>query len=214
MKLNEILLIGGALAAALVLSKNRGFSSINTIVSDTSNSFLPYYKEIDKQQNLAVKKQESNIATLENIRDSNSVIAQNILGYEKNLSQLEISQIQNEIGKTQSFISQQQKVKAGSLFGLTNFSASGLLGKFDRAYDYYSKVWTGEKGPLSGVSIFPDKKLLLTESNRALIQQQAKYEEAQQNIAKANELVFRQQGEIDRLQEEYQTRYGNLSRYG
>ena len=37
---------------------------------------------------------------------------------------------------------------------------------------------------------------------------------AQENIAKANEMVIRQQGEIDRLNEEYQTRFGSLSRYG
>ena len=81
-------------------------------------------------------------------------------------------------------------------------------------FKYYSRVWTGEKGQLSGVSLFPDRYIPLNQSTRAGFAQQARYESAQENIAKANELVFRQEGEIDRLQQEYQTRYGGLSRYG
>ena len=89
-----------------------------------------------------------------------------------------------------------------------------MLKKFNDTFNYYSRVWTGEKGSLNTVSIFPDVYIPLNQSTRAAFAQQAAFETAQQNIAKANELVFRQQGEIDRLQEEYQTRYGNLSRYG
>jgi len=210
MKLNEILLIGGALVAALVLSKGRGLSSTNASIPYLS----PFSNLLDKAQAQAIEKLDTNIGTLESVRQSNLGIAQNILNYERGLKDVAVSNISNELDKTQSFISQQQKVKAGSLFGLTNFTGASLLNKFNSSFNYYSKVWTGEKGPLSGVSIFPDRNLFLTESNRALIQQQAKYEEAQQNIKTASALVVRQSGEIDRLQEEYQTRYGNLSRYG
>ena len=210
MKLNEILLIGGALVAALVLSKGRGLSSTYASIPYLS----PFSNLLDKAQAQAIEKLDTNIGTLESVRQSNLGIAQNILNYERGLKDVAVSNISNELDKTQSFISQQQKVKAGSLFGLTNFTGASLLNKFNSSFNYYSKRWTGEKGSLSGVSIFPDKKLFLTESNRALIQQQAKYEEAQQNIKTASALVIRQSGEIDRLQEEYQTRYGNLSRYG
>ena len=210
MKLNEILLIGGALVAALVLSKGRGLSSTYASIPYLS----PFSNLLDKAQAQAIEKLDTNIETLESVRQSNLGIAQNILDYERSLKDVAVSNISNELNKTQSFISQQQKVKAGSLFGLTNFTGAGLLSKFNSSFNYYSRVWTGEKGPLSGVSIFPDRNLFLTESNRALIQQQAKYEEAQQNIKTASALVVRQSGEIDRLQEEYQTRYGNLSRYG
>ena len=80
---------------------------------------------------------------------------------------------------------------------------------------YYKSAWTGEKGPLSGKSLFPDKYVPFNEATRAAFAQQAEFEKAQERIASANELVFRQEGEIDRLQEEYTvTRYGGLSRYG
>jgi len=90
---------------------------------------------------------------------------------------------------------------------------SSIGGGFN-TFGQLSKTWTGEKGPLSGVSIFPDFQLNLTPSNRGIIVQQAQFETAQGNIGKANEMIIRQQGEIDRLNEEYQTRFGGLSRYG
>ena len=68
--------------------------------------------------------------------------------------------------------------------------------------------------PLDSILTNNILKLRVTDLDKKLMAQQSQYETAQQNIQTANELVFRQQGEIDRLQEEYQTRYGNLSRYG
>lgn len=210
-RFNEALLVGISLLAALVFSKGRGSAP-----SDSNIPFInPFTDLLSKAQAQAIEKQETNIETLENIRESNLGIAQDILDYEKNISDVKIQQYQTELDKTQSFISQQQKIQMGNLFGLGgNWTGQKALNKFDSSYDYYSRVWTGEKGPLNQVSIFPDKYIPLNQSIRAGFAQQAAYETAQQNIAKANELVFRQQGEIDRLQEEYQTRYGNLSRYG
>ncbi len=208
-RFNETLLVGISLLAALVLSKGReSFSSLPNV------PFIdPFTNLLSKAQAQAIEKQETNIGTLENIRQSNLEIAQDILDYEKNISNVKINQLQTELDKTQSFISQQQKVPAGSTLGLPGTGQS-LLKKFNDSFNYYSKVWTGEKGSLNTVSIFPDVYIPLNQSTRAAFAQQAAFETAQQNIAKANELVFRQQGEIDRLQEEYQTRYGNLSRYG
>ena len=209
MKLNEILLIGGALLAALVLSKNRGLSS-----SSTTIPFIdPFTSLLSKAQINAVQKLETNIDTLESVRQSNLGIASSILNYEKNLSDVAISKITTEQDKTQSFISQQQKIPAGSTFGLGG-TAKSLLNKVDSEFKFYQTAWTGEKGSLSTKSLFPDRYIPLNESTRAAFAQQARYETAQENIQKATGLVIRQQGEIDRLQEEYQTRYGNLSRYG
>jgi len=208
-KLNEALLVGISLLAALVLSKGRG-----SMPSLSNVPFInPFTSLLGKAQAQAIEKQETNIGTLENIRQSNLGIAQDILDYEKNISNVKINQLQTELDKTQSFISQEQKVPAGSTFGLGGTGKS-LLNKFDSSYKYYSRVWTGEKGPLSGVSLFPDRYIPLNQATRAGFAQRARYESAQENIQTANELVFRQQGEIDRLQEEYQTRYGGLSRYG
>jgi hypothetical protein len=208
-KLNEALLVGISLLAALVLSKGRG-----SIPSLSNIPFIsPFTDLLSKAQAQAIEKQESNIGTLENIRQSNLGIAQDILDYEKNISNVKINQLQTELDKTQSFISQEQKVPVGSTFGLGGTGKS-LLNKFDSEFKFYQTAWTGEKGPLSEKSLFPDKYVPFNEATRAAFAQRARYEEAQERIATANELVFRQQGEIDRLQEEYQTRYGNLSRYG
>jgi hypothetical protein len=208
-RFNEALLVGISLLAALVLSKGRGS------VSSLSNvPFIdPFTSLLGKAQAQAIEKQESNIGTLENIRQSNLGIAQDILDYEKNISDVKIQQYQTELDKTQSFISQQQKIPRGSTFGI-NTTGQSLLKKFDSEFSYYKSAWTGEKGPLSGKSLFPDKYVPFNEATRAAFAQQAEFEKAQERIASANELVFRQEGEIDRLQEEYQTRYGGLSRYG
>ena len=208
-RFNETLIVGISLLAALVLSKSReSVSSLSNI------PFInPFTNLLSKAQAQAIEKQESNIGTLENIRQSNLGIAQDILDYEKNISNVKINQLQTELDKTQSFISQQQKVPAGSTLGLSGTGQS-LLKKFNDTFNYYSRVWTGEKGPLDTVSIYPDVYIPLNQATRASFAQQAEFEKAQERIATANELVFRQQGEIDRLQEEYQTRYGNLSRYG
>jgi len=208
-RFNEALLVGISLLAALVLSKGRGSTP-----SDSNIPFInPFTDLLGKAQAQAIEKQETNIGTLENIRESNLGIAQDILDYEKNISNVKINQLQTELDKTQSFISQEQKVPAGSTFGLGGTGKS-LLKKFDSEFKFYQTAWTGEKGPLSGKSLFPDKYVPFNEATRAAFAQRARYEEAQERIATANELVFRQEGEIDRLQEEYQTRYGNLSRYG
>ena len=208
-RFNEALLVGISLLAALVFSKGRGSTP-----SDSNIPFInPFTDLLGKAQAQAIEKQETNIGTLENIRQSNLGIAQDILDYEKNISNVKNNQLQTELDKTQSFISQQQKVQMGNLFGLSGTGKS-LLNKFDKEFAFYQTAWTGEKGPLSQKSLFPDIYVPFSQATRAAFAQQAAFESAQQNISKANELVFRQQGEIDRLQEEYQTRYGNLSRYG
>ena len=203
-KLNEALLVGISLLAALVLSKGRG-----SIPSLSNIPFIdPFTSLLGKAQAQAIEKQESNIGTLENIRQSNLGIAQDILDYEKNISDVKIQQYQTELDKTQSFISQEQKLKPSNWWSQSGLkgAAQSYLNKFDKEVSQW-KIETQR-------SLFPDVYIPFSQSTRAGFAQQARYESAQENIQTANELVFRQQGEIDRLQEEYQTRYGNLSRYG
>ena len=213
MKSNEILILGGTILAALVLFKGRASSSINQSIP----FIAPFSNLLGKAEAKAIDQFGSNIQTLKSVKESNLGIAQSILDLERSTADVKISQVQTELDKVQAYIGSQQKFAASGAF--TNlapqgFTAQGLLGKFDRAFNSMSKLWTGEKGPLSEVSIFPDFKLNLTQSNRGIIAQQAQFEIAQGNIGKANEMIIRQQGEIDRLNEEYQTRFGGISRYG
>ena len=46
-----------------------------------------------------------------------------------------------------------------------------------------------------------------------IIQQQARYEVAQQNIELANQTVLKQMNEIQRLGDVYEQTYGDISRY-
>ncbi len=213
MKNNELLIIGGALLAAFFLFKGKATSSASGSIPFIS----PFLGMLGKAEAKALDTLGSNIETLQSVKESNLGIAQSILDQERSLADVRISQQQTELDKTQGYIGSQQKFAASGAFANIapqGFTAQGLLGKFDRAFSQLSKVWTGEKGPLSQVSIFPDFNLALNPSNRGIIAQQARYEIAQQNIGEANQLIQRQQGEIDRLNEEYQTRFGSLSRYG
>mgnify|MGYP006435410063 FL=1 len=205
-KLNDFiipLVIGAVLS--VVLSKKKTSFALPVV--------NPYYTNIATAQAKAVYKLDTNIETLQSVKESNLGIAKSILDYEKNLSDLDISKIQNELGKTQAFISQQQKVGAPNLSGNVakllsgNWSAQGLLSKFNSMINYNARV-----GLPFGASIFPD--LHIGGESGSMIQAAARYEKAQENIQAASQLVLRQQGEIDRLQDEYQTRFGSLSRYG
>ena len=209
MKLNEILVIGGALVAALVLSKSRGLSSPQT--NDSFNN--PFSDLLGKAQTQAVQKLESNVDTLESVRQSNLSIAKNILGYERNLADVNISGITAQINEAQKYLSQQQKTPPGSLFGLEKvitstgpLSANQLVSKFMESFNRF--------GGFTGQSIYPDVNIPFTKSNLQLAEQAQQYETAQKNITSTNEFINIAHNEISKLQKEYQTKYGNLSRYG
>jgi hypothetical protein len=213
MKSNEIFIIGGAILAAILLFKGQASSSAPGSIPFIS----PFLGMLGKAEAKAIDTLGSNIQTLQSVKESNLGIAQSILDLERSTADVKISQVQTELDKVQGYIGSQQKFAASGAFANIapqGFTGQGLLGKFDKTFNLMSKLWTGEKGPLSGVSVFPDFKLFLTPGNRNIIAQQAQYEIAQQNIGEANQLIQRQQGEIDRLNEEYQTRFGGISRYG
>ena len=202
MKSNEIFIIGGAILAAILLFKGQASSSTSGSVPFIS----PFLGMLGKAETKAIQTLGSNIETLQSVKQSNLGIAQNILDQERSLADVRISQQQTELDKTQGYIGSQQKIGASAGFaslapkGEWQKQAGALLRKFSTAQ--------------AGGSLFPDFKLIANQENYGIVQQQAQYEIAQGNIAKASEMVQRQQGEIDRLNEEYQTRFGSLSRYG
>ena len=203
MKSNEIFIIGGAILAAILLFKGQATSS----VSGSIPFINPFSNLLGKAEAKAIQTLGSNIETLQSVKESNLGIAQSILDLERSTADVKISQQQTELDRTQSYIGSQQKIGASAGFASLapqGFTGQGLLGKFADSLKY--------QGP--GQSIFPDFRLITNQENLGIIQQQAQYEIAQGNIGKANEMVQRQQGEIDRLNEEYQTRFGGISRYG
>jgi hypothetical protein len=205
MKINEALIIGGALLATLVLSKGRAASSF---LQKPSVPFMPLENKIYEKKITTVIVKPPQFTRID-VTDQ----LKNIFGFEleKNLTPL-----QNQINEAQKYILTQQKFKSSKEFaGIApdNIPARNLINKFEGMYKYYNKVLSN-KSSISGRSVFPDFRLLLTQSNRNILQQQAQYEEAQENIEKTNEMIIRQKGEMDLLNEEYQTRFGGISRYG
>ena len=202
MKRNEIFIIGGAILAAILLFKGQATSS----VSGSIPFINPFSNLLGKAEAQALQTLGSNIETLQSVKQSNLGIAQSILDLERSTADVKISQVQTELDKVQGYIGQQQKFAASGAFaslapqGYWQNAARSLLGKFSQA-------------PRGG-SLFPDFRLIANQENYGIVAQQARYETAQGNIAKASEFAIRQQGEIDRLNEEYQTRFGGLSRYG
>ena len=211
MKLNEVLIIAGSLLAALVLSKG---GSVSSIFKKPSVSVLPlensnqnkifdfgetFFNYETKIKTVIVKPPEfTKVDITDQLRNvSNYELQQNITPY------------QTEINKAENYITNQNNPYSEnpdfSKIAPKNWNGISLLRKFDRDSDPYR-------------SLFPDFKLLYTQENRDIIADQARFENAENvintNIGKANEFVKRQQGEIDLINEEYQTRFGGLSRYG
>jgi hypothetical protein len=203
MKSNEIFIIGGAILAAILLFKGQASSSISGSIPFIN----PFSNLLSKAEAQAINQFGSNIETLQSVKESNLGIAQSILDLERNTADVKISQVQTELDKVQGYIGSQQKFAASGAFASLappqqdwQNNAQALLRKFI--------------GVSAGNSLFPDFRLIANQENYNIVQQQAQFETAQGNIGKANEMIMRQQGEIDRLNEEYQTRFGGISRYG
>jgi hypothetical protein len=202
MKSNEIFIIGGAILAAILLFKGQASSSAPGSIPFIS----PFLNMLGKAEAKALDTLGSNIETLQSVKESNLGIAQSILDLERSTADVKISQIQTELDKTQGYIGSQQK-----------FSASGAFANIAPKGDWQNlaqKLLGRISNTQAGQSVFPDFRLIANQKNYGIVAQQARYEIAQENIAEANQLVQRQQGEIDRLNEEYQTRFGGISRYG
>jgi|TARA_R110000744_G_scaffold13081_2_gene38407 hypothetical protein len=219
MKLNEVLLIAGSLLAALVLSKG---GSVSSIFKKSSVPFMPL-----ENKTISFIENFPQLETFEQffpVKETN-VQLKNIMNIEKKENMQRNTYLQNEMDKVQQYIGS-QKSEIGNYqnqlgksrldqfdkIAPSNWGGIDLLKKFDRDSDPYR-------------SLFPDFRLLYTQQNRNIILQQANYENQQNNIqsnigiletniGKANEYAKRQQSDIDNLNEEYQTRFGSLSRYG
>ena len=210
MKIDEALLICGAILAALVLSKGQDISSsINGFFKESSVPVMPL--------------ENKNKDIIENFSEiQKNIQIQNIINNEEKQKNERINYLQNESNKFEDYIIGQQKMLFTNLRsaefdkiapqnigpdGSFLWKGSNLLEKFDR--DSFNSR-TG--------SLFPDFRLLNTRENRDIIAAQAQREIFQQNIegniARATEYLNRQQTDIDTINEEYQTRFGGLLRYG
>tara|TARA_R110000824_G_scaffold304497_2_gene492298 strand:- start:1174 stop:1791 length:618 start_codon:yes stop_codon:yes gene_type:complete len=205
MKRNEVFIIVGSILAALVLSKDRALSSI---FKKPSVPFMPLEnKTINFMENFPkLKTYEQFFPVIPNVQ------LYNIRDIEEKEKDSRLNYLQNELNQVQNYTQQQESQIVKNLrspefdrIAPKNWGGINLLEKFDREAN-------------RNVSLFPDFRLFYSRENRNIILDQAKKEISQlnieQNIARATEYSNRQQTDIDSINEEYQTRFGGLLRYG
>tara|TARA_R110000796_G_scaffold20185_1_gene60308 strand:+ start:684 stop:1262 length:579 start_codon:yes stop_codon:yes gene_type:complete len=192
MKLIEILLISGALLAALVFSKGGAVSSVlqNAAIPLLSNE-NQIQKEITKV--IVTPPQFTQIDITQQLRNISSS------ELEKNLGPL-----QNQLSQTQKYISDQEKI-------INKRYGRGQQGAFLYATDVQNiQNQYGQITNENTIQYFENNPKIQTQGLRNLYEKLI----ARRNVGKAEEILNRQQGQIDLINEEYQTRFGGLSRYG
>jgi|TARA_R110000824_G_scaffold294943_2_gene483319 hypothetical protein len=193
MKLNEVLLIGGALLAALVLSKG---GSVSSIFKKSSVPLLPLENQNQSKITsvIVTPPQFTRIDITDQLRNISS------LELEKN-----IAPYQTAISTTQDYISQQYK-KANPVYSRGQTGAFVYTDDIQNVINKYGKVT--DDNLIAYYENFAKTQPLNFRANmyNILI--------AKRNISKAEIYQERQQESINILEEEYQTRFGGLSRYG
>jgi len=231
MKLNEALLIGGALLAALVLSKGGAASSNNTQFS--GKSAVPVLPIENKTENQKIK-----LPTLEifkqffPVTDTNVQLKQ-IVNIEEEKKDERISYLQDELDQTRAYITTQEIIdsalgRGGNprsrnpsayLYKSDKQNISNITGKKygdytgDDIINYYEDLVESESALGYGGSVTGGKFRKYPLITPALTGYYKKVI-AQRNITKAEVYADQQQQGINLVEEEYQTRFGGLSRYG
>ena len=231
MKLNEALIIGGAFLAALVLSKGGAASSNNTQFS--GKSAVPVLPIENKTENQKIK-----LPTLEifkqffPVTDTNVQLKQ-IVNIEEEKKDQRISYLQDELDQTRAYITTQEIIDSGLgrggnprsrnpsayLYKSDKQNISNITGKKygdytgDDIINYYEDLVESESALGYGGSVTGGKFRKYPLITPALTGYYKKVI-AQRNITKAEVYADQQQQGINLVEEEYQTRFGGLSRYG
>ena len=214
MKLNEALLIGGALLATLVLSKGGAASSNNTQFS--GKSAVPVLPIEDKAPIFQIPKTISQITKI--IITPPKVTQIDITDQLKNIFNIEtekkdqrVSYLQDELDQTRAYIDSQlprssrytgkynpypTQLESGTIRFIQNLTGRQSITDQD-IVNYYEKYSNNPfHKSYGGLTNYYD------------------YIISTRNITKAEVYAEQQQEGINLLEEEYQTRFGGLSRYG
>lgn len=230
MKLNEALLIGGALLAALVLSKGGVLSSIGSQFSGKSAvSVLPIENKTKNKISLfpdiEIFKQFFPVT-------NTNVQLKQVLNIEEEKKNERVSYLQNELDQTNAAILSYERfkektapIRAARYYGVE----TGYLYQSDvdnirditkrnniedqDVINYYENLFKSESALGYGGNITGGASRQFPKLTAPL---KAYYENIfskRENIAREEFAVLQQEG-INQVIEEYQTRFGGLSRYG
>ena len=202
MKLNEALLIGGALLAALVISKS---GAVSSIFKKSSVPFMPLEnKTISFIENLP---QLETFKQFFPVKETN-VQLKNIMNIEKKENIQRVSYLQNELDQTQKYISDQYKI------------ANPVYSRGQNPAFVYTDDIQNILNLRSSYGKVTDENLIQYYENYSKTQPLNFREKmyniliAKRNISKAEIYQEKQEAGINLINEEYQTRFGGLSRYG
>jgi|TARA_B110000263_G_scaffold236405_1_gene235729 hypothetical protein len=240
MKINEALIIGGALLVALVLSKGGAASpNVKAFPGKSTVSVLPIENEtqINSQINIIPK----TISQITKIIITPPKVTQidisdqlkNIFNIETEKKDERVSYLQNELDQTRAYITTQEIIDSGLGRGGNPRSrnASAYLYKSDKQniaditgkkygdytgadiINYYEDLVESESALGYGGSVTGGNFRKFPKVTAALTGYYNKLI-AQRNISAAEVYEDKQQQGINLVEKEYQTRFGGLSRYG
>ena len=240
MKINEALIIGAGLLVALVLSKSQDLTSnIKEFSGKSAVSVLPIENKTPSFQIPQIETflQKIKLPDLEifsqffPVTDTN-VQLKNIVNIEEEKKDQKVSYLQDELDQTRSYITTEQgiaqvdKNNIGLPYNKYNKNKAYLYksdvqnieNKYgsvtdDTIIEYYENLVESESalgfgGNVTGGNFrkFPKVTAALTNLYNTKI--------AKRNITKAEVYADSQQQGINLVEQEYQTRFGGLSRYG
>ena len=213
MKSNEIFIIGGALLAAILLFKGQASPSTSGPISAIS----PVSDMLGKAENKKTKVDEQ---------------LKSIFNIETKIKDESINLLQNEIDLAKKYITDQQEIAQVDQYNqplpydkynqnkayLYRKDTAAILEKYGEQTDqtiiqYYEDLFRSESALGYGGSATGGKQRKFPKLSRALTNL---YETkiAKRNIAQEEIYQEQRQDQINLIQEEYQTRFGSLSRYG
>lgn len=240
MKLNEALLIGGALLATLVLSKGGAASS--NVKAFSGKSAIPVLPIEDKTPIFQTPQIETFLQKIKlpdleifkqffPVTDTNIQLKQ-IVNIEEEKKDQRVSYLQDELDQTRTYITKEQGIaqvdqynqdlpyrkyntKMAYMYKSDKQRIENQYGEItdNTIIQYYEDLVESESALGYGGSVtggkfrkFPKVTAALTNLYNTKI--------AKRNITKAEVYEDKQQQAINLIEEEYQTRFGGLSRYG
>ena len=229
-KFNEALIIGGSLLLALVLSKSGDFiknfsmpqNSANGLAGSPAQPIAMPQVEIDQTPKPIVD--IPSLPTYGKQFDfTGNEILSNILDQEKSIRDTKVAAIQTELDKTNEFIASQNEYTQPEIynkyFSLTSgkkailyrSAQKNIINTYGEVTDeniikYVDKLLEDPRNRNPTSQKFPAIPEGLSNLYNSIIEKQ--------NRAKAQQFADTQQAEISNILNEYETRFGGLSRYG
>lgn len=229
-KLNEALLVGGSLLVALVLSKGGDFIKNFSMPQNSVNSIIGSIPEPTILPEIQVYQQQKAIVDIPTLPTygkqfdfTGNQILENILDQEKSSRDSKIAAIQTELDKTNEFIASQNEFTQPEIYNKYFAMTSGkkailyrsdqknIINTYGEVTDeniikYVDKLLEDPRNRNPTSQKFPVIPQGLSNYYNSIIEKQ--------NRAKAQQFADKQEAEISNILNEYETRFGGLSRYG